>query len=162
MNIPIVDEEDTLLCYKERGTEKSEDIYRVSALWITNSKKEILLAKRALTKVKNPGKWGPAVAGTVEEGEDYWINIVKEAEEEIGLKNIVPLVGPKKRVRRNYNYFCQWYFLVVDKELSEFVIDEREVAEIRWFAEDDLRREMKSNPDAFLGSVQDCVDSFCK
>lgn len=162
MKIAIVDEEDTLLGYKERGTETLEDIYRVSALWVTNSKKEILLAKRALTKVKNPGVWGPAVAGTVEEGEDYLINIVKEALEEIGLKNIVPSVAPKKRVKSKYNYFCQWYFLVVDKELNEFVIDEREVTEIRWFTEDDLRKEIESNPDNFLGSVPDCVDSFCK
>ena len=29
---------------------------------------------------KLPGKWGPAVAGTVEEGESYEENIIKEAE----------------------------------------------------------------------------------
>ena len=86
--IIIVDEDDNIIGSKERNSIVSGDIYRVSALLIENSKGEILLAQRALTKKHDPGKWGPPVAGTVEEGETYESNIVKEAEEELGLKNI--------------------------------------------------------------------------
>jgi isopentenyldiphosphate isomerase len=74
--IIIVNEKDKEIGLKERGTLKTEDIYRVTALWITNSKDEILLAKRALTKSNDPGKWGPAVAGTVDEGETYEENSI--------------------------------------------------------------------------------------
>ena len=85
--IIIVDKNDKIIGYKIRGTLDKNGIYRVSALWITNSLGEILLARRSRKKDKHPLKWGPAVAGTVEEGETYEQNIVKEAWEELGLKN---------------------------------------------------------------------------
>lgn len=160
--IIIVDENDTIIGYRIRETLEPETIYRVSALWLTNSKNEILLAKRALTKAHSPGKWGPAVAGTVEEGENYLTNIIKEAGEEIGLKDIMPRVGPKIRVRTKYNYFCQWYMLIVDKALNEFVIDDREVAEIRWFTEDTLEKEIQEHPTNFLDAVRNYRNLFQK
>ncbi len=152
--IIIVDEEDNILGCKDREAVKSKDIYRVAALWVTNGYGDILLAKRALTKTHNPGQWGPAVAGTVEEGEDYLVNIIKEAAEEIGLKDIIPQVGPKVRVRGKYNFFCQWYTMVVDKALNEFAIDESEVAEIRWLSQDALRKEVQADPTKFSQSMQ--------
>lgn len=85
--IIIVDENDTIIGHKNRDSMEDGDMYRVSALWIQNSKGDILLAQRSFDKRNDPGKWGPAVAGTVEEGETYESNIIKEAEEEIGLKN---------------------------------------------------------------------------
>ncbi len=85
MQIPIVNEQDEIIGYKDRKDRNLVDITRVSALWITNEDGEILLAQRGLNKTHSPGLWGPAVAGTVEEGETYESNIIKEAEEEIGL-----------------------------------------------------------------------------
>ncbi len=82
----IVDENDKRIGLKIRRDIKQEEIYRVSALWIENSKGDVLLAQRSFDKKNNPGQWGTAVAGTVEEDEDYDLNIYKEAEEEIGLK----------------------------------------------------------------------------
>ena len=109
--IPIVDEKDNLLCYKERGLVKSRDIYRVSSLCIINNKNQILLGRRALTKSHNPGRWGLSVEGTVEKGETYDSNMIKEAEEELGLKNIKLSKGPKVRVKSIWNYFCQIFYL---------------------------------------------------
>src|SRR3989338_789730 len=76
--VVIVDKNDKIIGHKHRGTLNKEDIYRVSALWITNSQKEILLARRHHTKTHDPRKWGPAVAGTVDEGESYVDNIINE------------------------------------------------------------------------------------
>lgn len=160
--IIIVDENDAIIGYKDRDAVKREDIYRVSALWITNSKGEILLAQRALSKSHDPGKWGPAVAGTVEEGEDYETNIIKEAAEEIGLRDIKPRMGPKERRTGEHNYFCQRYLLELDKPLSEFVVDTAEVAQIRWFSKEELLKEMQHNPDQFLKSVKRNLELFCK
>lgn len=88
MLIPIVDEEDNIIDYKERKKLDLKDIYRVSALWIENSKGEILLAQRSFNKKHHPGLWGPAVAGTVEKGESYEENISHEIEEELGIKEV--------------------------------------------------------------------------
>jgi predicted kinase len=93
----IVNDQDQIIGHKEPGTLLKEDIYRVSSLWVTNSKGDILLAQRKFTQKLDPGKWGPAVAGTVDEGETYESNIIKEAEEEIGLKDMRPALGPKTK-----------------------------------------------------------------
>jgi len=71
--IHIVDENDRLIGVKNRAAiGYAKDIYRVSALWLTNPDGYVLLAKRANQKDKEPGVWGPAVSGTVEENEDYY------------------------------------------------------------------------------------------
>lgn len=80
----VVDDNDNIIGYKSKAAIDKDDLrYRVSALWITNSKREILLARRSYTKRHDPGKWGPAAAGTVEKGESYKDNIKKEAKEEL-------------------------------------------------------------------------------
>lgn len=155
----IVNEKDEVIGYKEKEDIRQEDIYQVSALWLENSKGEILLAQRALTKSHDPGKWGPAVAGTVEEGETYDLNIMKEAEEEIGLSGVTLMVEEKRRVGKNkgspHNYFRQMYSAVVDRRIEDFRIQEDEVAAIRWFTKEELKKEIKEHPEQFLESVKE-------
>lgn len=155
VKIIIVNDNDEIIGLKERGTLDKNDIYRVSALWIENSNGKILLAKRALTKKHHPGRWGPAVAGTNDVGESYKSNIIKKASEEIGLNNCEFKLGKKKRVSEDYNYFCQWYFLIVDKELDDFTIQKDEVEEIKWFDKDEFLRELKNNPKKFVDGFKD-------
>lgn len=155
--IIIVDKNDKTIAHKERESLKQSDIYRVSALWITNRKGEILLARRALSKSHSPGKWGPAVAGTVEEGETYYSNIIKEAKEELGLENIKPKAGPKIRVAKNYNYFCQWYLLEIDKPADEFEIQKSEVEELKWISEGQLLKQIQTNPDNFVEAMKEWI-----
>ena len=80
----IVDENDNPIGLKYReDIDYSKDTYRCTGIWITNSNDEVLIAQRKFTKDKDPGKWGPAVAGTIEEGETYESNAYKEMKEEI-------------------------------------------------------------------------------
>ena len=148
--IIIVDGDDRVIGHKERGTLVREDIYRVSALWVTDSEGNILLAQRKLTKTHDPGKWGPAVAGTLDEGETYESNVIKEAEEEIGLKDIAPIQGPRQRISGEYNFFDQWYMLTVDRPAEEFTIQEEEVEQVRWLSPGELRRELIDHPENYL------------
>lgn len=158
--ILIVDEKDDVIGCKDRDAIKQSDIYRVSALWITNSKGDILLAQRAFTKSHDPGKWGPAVAGTVEEGESYEDNIRKEAEEEIGLRDIELQIGPKKRVSGEYNFFVQWHLIRVDKSENEFVFDKNEVEKVKWFSKEELSQGAKADPDKFLKNMKQWIEIF--
>jgi isopentenyldiphosphate isomerase len=65
----VVDEHDNIINYKPKeDIHPQNEWYRVSVLRLTNSKGEILLAQRAHNKKHNPGNGGPAVAGTVEQG----------------------------------------------------------------------------------------------
>jgi len=111
MRIPIVNEQDEIIKNIDVSERQKGDIGRVFALWVTNEKGEILLAQRSFDKLRDPGKWGPAVAGTVEEGETYEENIIKEAEEEIGLVGITPKIEQKYRKSTSHEYFSQWFTL---------------------------------------------------
>ena len=83
MQIPIVDHNDQILAYKERQEIQKADIYRVSSLFVMNEQGEILLTQRSANKSHNPNKRTLAVNGTVEQGESYESNIIKETKEEI-------------------------------------------------------------------------------
>lgn len=152
--IVIVNDQDEIIAHKERGTLTKNDIYRASALWVKNSKGDILLAQRKFTKSHDPGKWGPAVAGTVDEGETCEQNIIKEAEEEIGLRNIKPVPGPKVRMTGEYNYFDQWYTLTVEKPAEDFIIQEDEVEQVKWFTRAELESELWNHPKKYLKGLE--------
>lgn len=159
MKIIIVNEKDEIIGYKKRAQIKQGDIYRVSSLWIENSQGNVLLAQRAHTKRNDPGKWGPAVAGTVEQGETYESNMLKEAEEEIGLKNFKYKKIEKYRRVGKHNFWAQKYLAIIDKNISEFKIDKKEVEQIKWFTRDELKKEIKQNPNQFLTSIKNYLST---
>lgn len=158
----IVDDNDSIIDHKAFGDIKTEDIYRVAGLCITNKNGEILLAKRSMTKKNSPGRWGPAVSGTVEEGESYEENIIKETEEELGLEGIRPVKGLKMRVRGEHNYFGQWFMLELDKPVGDFRLQKEEVDEVRWIPEENLKKEIAENPNAFTNGLRNFVEKFVK
>lgn len=161
--IIVVDENDNEIGVKERIDITHNDIYRVSGLWLTNSKGEILLAQRSFNKhpAHSPGKWGPAVAGTVEEGETYEENIAKEIEEEIGLENL-DLIKSQKNFRDTgkRKYFVQIYSANIDKPINEFKIQENEVEQVKWFTKDELREKFTNHPKDFIGSIKEIFEEM--
>ena len=153
--IIIVNEHDEPIGLKERGTLEPMDMYRVTALWLTNSQGDILLAQRSFSKINDPGIWGPAVAGTVEEGETYESNILKETEEEIGLTGI-SFTKSTYQLREGRNrHFTQWFTAVADKELAAFTIQKEEVEQIKWFSRKELTEELLNHPEKYLKGIQE-------
>lgn len=161
--IAVVDENDQLIGYKDRDALAKGDLYRVTSAWITNSRGEILLAQRAFSKKKDPGKWSCAVAGTVDEGEEYDDNIVKEIAEEIGVKLTIHDLakGPKMRIRGNANdFFDQWYVCMLDVPEDAFVIQVEEVVAVQWVSKDEIRRLLRESPDFFIPSASQWLPAF--
>ncbi len=154
VEIPIVNEKDEIIRYKERDFLDDKDVYRVAILWVKNSKGKILLAQRSFAKKKSPGVWGPAAAGTVEKGDGYKENIVKEAREELGIILEEYKLGRKIRVSHKYNYFAQWFFAVIDKKIGEFRFNS-EVETIRWIFKGELIKEVRKNPLNFTPAIND-------
>ncbi len=162
--IVIVDENDSPIGFKERTDVIPSDIYRVSAIWVTNTRGEILLAQRAHTKAHSPGKWGTAVAGTVDKGEEYLDNALKEAQEELGLSLDAEDLkqGPKHRVASGHSFFCQWYFLERDIDLSVLKLQEDEVDAVRWIAPQNLLIELRERPDTFVSSNPKAIEELIR
>lgn len=162
MLIPIVDEDDRVVENKLRSQINGKsDIYRVSALWITNSNGEVLLAQRKLTKENDPGLWGPAVVGTLEKGETYESNIYKEAKEEIGLTNKKFNIGPKIRVTEPRNYFVQWYTLALDRSAKDFTIQVDEVEQVKWIKLGILKNDVATYPEKYVPSMSRTLVTLC-
>lgn len=161
MKIQIVNAQDEVIGVKERTeVDYSNDIYRVSALWLTNSKGQTLLARRALVKDKDPGKWGPAVAGTIDEGETYDDNIYKEAIEEIGLEGLNFTKTVKMHITHPRNYFCQWFTASTDRDASSFTMQADEVDALEWVDIEQLKQELSSTPDKYVPAMPQIVSEL--
>jgi isopentenyldiphosphate isomerase len=156
--IPIVDAKDEIIGYRYRDEIQPEDIYRVAGVWIMNEKGEVLLAKRALAKAHDPGKWGTSAAGTLEEGETYDSNIRKEMEEELGL-TVEVIKGEKVFLEGEHRFFCQWFHVVVSGD-QEFKLQEEEVDEVRWFSRSTLEKELESNPNKYLSRIRRYIEEI--
>lgn len=158
MNIIVVNELDQIIGVKERSEiDFSKDIYRVSCLWVRNSKGELLIARRSSKKEHDPKKWGPSVAGTNDEGESYEENIYKEAFEELGISDLSFEVLGKIFVQTKAKYFCTVYTVKLDRRAEDFVLQKDEVDEVRWVSMEDLKRDMSSNPDDYVFSMWDAL-----
>lgn len=163
MKIQIVDPDDNLIgSISWEELDLAHDIYRVSALWLTNSGGQVLLAQRSLNNDNGAGEWGPAVAGTVDEGETYQTNIYKEAEEEIGLAGVNFEKGPKHKVDGARNYFCQWFRATVDKEINSFTLQADEVEAIKWIDASQLILDVHKNPEKYINGMAEIIKMLAK
>lgn len=162
MRITVVNERDDVLGYKDSKDRDPRDIIRVSGLWLRNSKGEILIAQRALDKTHDAGKWGPAAAGTVEEGETYLSNTIKEAREELGValneKQLVP--GAHLFRETSHRYFAQHYIAKIDMPLEDFKIQKKEVENLRWIGVEELASWIAEKPQDFIASFPDSFRKY--
>ena len=159
MRIPIVNEQDEIIGYKDKKDRNKTEITRITGLWLWNERGEVLLAQRAFDKKIHPGMWGPAVAGTVEEGETYESNIIKEAEEEIGLKDLKPKLGPKLRRNTAHSYFAQWFVCTINSDYP-LVKQDSEVEAIKWFNKEELFKALEKKPEIFLFSMKESAEYY--
>lgn len=161
MNIPVVNEKDEIIEYKERAdVDPTVDIVRSASLWITNSNGDILLAQRQFTKRSNPGKWSEAVGGTVEGDDDYESTMLREAKEEIGISVERYEIGPKQFVSSPTKYFVQWYTAVIDAPIETFSIQEEELEQVAWISKEQFVKELNDSPEKYIDEIQDIAHLF--
>ncbi len=151
----IVDEQDVPIGLKTYGELTYKDIYRVTGLWLTDKKSgDALLQQRNWSKHNDPGKWQCAASGTVEEGETYEQNMVKEIEEEIGLTSLLLAETPKIFIDDGkHRFFCQSYAASTDKETTKITIQESELEATRWIGKKELVRELTEEPEKYVPSM---------
>jgi isopentenyl-diphosphate Delta-isomerase len=122
-------------------------IHRASHLIVLNLADNILLQKRATTKKWYPGLWEYSVSETVKD-ESYLNTIIRGAMEELGI-----LVSPNK----SFKYFTSdegidkaWrkvYTQITSQKYFPF--DELEIEDVKWFNQEELKRDVKQNPNLF-------------
>lgn len=151
--IELVNEQDEVIGVKPRSQINAKtDIYHSSALWVTNTKQQVLLAKRVMSKTIDPGKWGPAVAETVQAGEDRLHVMVRGAKEEIGIdaKAHAFTLGPKQMLHHPRRRIYQWYTVTIDQPLTYFTKQDEEVEALEWFDATQLEQRVVAEPTIFI------------
>lgn len=128
-------------------------------IWILNKKGEVLLQKRALSKLHYPGVWG-STGGHVSYGETAEQSIVREMYEELGIRVDASELTSLGRISMSTSFqngactenehIDMFVITLHDSEVTFKFID-REVSAVHWYSISDLleRRSIDSSPVIF-------------
>ena len=121
-------------------------LHRTSHVWLArkkNGKIQILLQKRAKHKSSFPGCYDISSAGHIPAGDSYEISALRELKEELGVKAEEKdlIYGGDRKVIWDDVFFgkpfhdrqiSRVFLLWLDREESEFTIQEEEVDSVLW------------------------------
>ena len=121
-------------------------LHRTSHVWLArrkNGKVQILLQKRAKHKSSFPGCYDISSAGHIPAGDSYEISALRELKEELGVKaeeKDLIYCGDRKVIWDDVFFgkpfhdrqISRVFLLWLDKEESEFTIQEEEVDSVLW------------------------------
>lgn len=138
-------------------------VHQIVRVMLENPKGLILLQKRSPTITRFPNRLDHSVAGHVDEGEAYETAAQREMFEEIGLKDIklkeiahyYSEEQYKGSVLKRFNKLYQGKINFTPKNLSE-----DEVAEVRWFDINDIKKLVKSNSDNFTPGLIEVIKKY--
>jgi len=148
----VVDENDNVVEYKKRSELTKKDRIRITVVWVEDGNGNALIHKRANQK-SWAGYWENAAGGGVAHDESYEENAYKELEEEIGVSGVDLEFIAKKLFRTSAgDRYCSWYKAIVDWPKKKFILDPKEVEEIKWVNKQELFADRDKNPDKYMPS----------
>lgn len=112
----IVDEQNQELEAVPRSVMRRDVLlHRATYVIVENSKGEILIQKRSMSKDVYPGYYDPTTGGVVKAGETYEENVVREIYEEIGVTGVDPKMLFDFRMNAPYcNVWGRVYWIQYD------------------------------------------------
>lgn len=137
--------------------------HRSAHLWLVDSRKtRVLLQRRHPDKETDPGRWDIAVAGHLSAGQSPLEAVVREAEEELGLRLDPSTLAflsatPKEYVEPSF-VDREWQHTFAgtwEGELTSLVLQPEEVVEVCWFDLDAYRRLILQRDDAYVDRSTD-------
>ena len=156
----MVDKLDNKRQMLNRITERSEKIegeYRQSVhTWIMNSKGEFLIQKRSPNKKTFPNMWSQT-GGGVDEGETTLQAALRECNEELGVSIDLNNIELILSFKRKFDFVDVW-LVKQDIDISNIVLQEEEVSEVKWSSIDEIRELMKT--DKLAKSIEIYFDMF--
>lgn len=140
--------------------------HREVACWIMNEKGEILVQKRSLNKQHAPGKWD-ITAGHVKMGEELKKAMIREIQEEVGMKVIednleLLMIAKREGITTNNNTFQYQYFTYTYKKIEEYKMQKEEVDEIKYISLKDLREIILKRDEEYTFAKREYIKDIIK
>jgi lysophospholipase L1-like esterase/isopentenyldiphosphate isomerase len=152
----VVNRANEIIAYKQRTAVQSGDIVRIAGLWLENELGEVLIVQRAVTKLRDPGMWGPACAQTLNE-EYSQASLALEYALMHKLQLVIPLANARQETlfvdgtaNKDRSFFVQMFFTQVKKTTITPVINPVEIAAYRWLTKEELSVELQQNKQGFV------------
>ena len=130
-------------------------------LWIINpNTNQVLMQRRSRNKHSNPGKIDVSVSGHVKPNETATQAILREASEEIGLKDSEKLFSQIQKFAQNQidlrqygrqgNYVMTYFVAFLENSLKEYIKDTEEVEELFFMNYQELKRRVRAGDSEML------------
>ena len=147
----LVDEHD-MVVGKRLGSECVERglLHRAILVFLTNSKGEVYVQKRAKDALFCPGYWSASVTGHVSAGETYLQATKREVKEELGIDCELTELGKFVTPKWKFGNKTEWEFITVFEGSSSLEITlSDETEEGKFVSQKEFRRLVESQPETF-------------
>lgn len=141
--IEIVDKDGNFtgeIMEKEKAHDKNL-LHNEIGVFVLNDKKQVLLQKRSSIKRFDSNKWG-LCAGHVDAGESLEDAALREIKEELGidvsLNDLYSFAEREFTIKSFNSHITYFFYIKCDKKEDEFIIQEEELSEVRWFDIDEI------------------------
>jgi isopentenyldiphosphate isomerase/intracellular septation protein A len=140
--LPLVDQQGNVIGKAPRSIvhANKEMLHPVVHMHVINSKKQIYLQKRPLSKLVEPGKWDMSVGGHVAVGENIESALCREALEELGIAGFSAIPVCQYIVRTDRE--SEFVFLFHTRYDGEINFNPAEVDDGRYWNLSDLNRQL--------------------
>ena len=150
----VVNEHDEVIDRKPRSEVHARGLlHRAVHVLVFNSRGEIFLQKRSMTKDREAGKWDSSSSGHVDSGEGYDACAVRESREELGLRLTAP---PQKLFKIGACDETDAEFVWVYRCENEgpFQLHPNEIECGGWFTPEKVTRWIAEKPEELAGAFR--------
>lgn len=143
--VPLVDEKGKVTGQAPRSQvhNGSKLLHPVVHLHVINRNKAILLQKRPVSKLIQPGKWDTSVGGHISAGETLEQALKKEAFEEIGLVDYS--VKLQKVYKWESEVEAELVYLFTTFDYKNFKVHSDEVDEVRFWTKNQIEKNLRED-----------------
>ncbi len=151
-DILLVDENDNPVGAGEKmEVHRRGLLHRAFSIMVYNSKREVLLQRRAATKYHCPGQWSNACCSHPAPGDHLLLAARRRLKEEMGISIPVKETGVEFIYKVKVGDLTEYEYdrLLYGQFDGQPRINPREADDWKWMAFGDLRKDMKRNPELY-------------